>query len=64
MKFEQGHAVIARRYSGDVLRSFHDSEEQATNSTRKTIDADPLLVGAVEVAYAENGNIRMWRSVH
>lgn len=59
--FQQGYAVVARRNSGDVLRSFHSSDEDAENGARMTIDIDPLRVEPAEVSYASNGNVRMWR---
>lgn len=61
MEFEQGYAVIARRYHGDVLCSFHGSDKIAISAAQKSIDNDPLRVEAAEVAYGENGNVRMWR---
>jgi len=61
LDFKQGHAVVASRYFGDVLISFHDSVNQAVQAVKKTIDSDPLRTEPSEVCFAKNGNVRMWR---
>ena len=61
LDFQQGHAVVASRYCGDVLISFHDSGEKSMQATRRVIDLDPLRTAPAEVCYANNGNVRVWR---
>lgn len=61
MDFQQGHAVVIRRYHGDVLGSFHDSTEDAMRAANRTIELDSMRIAAAEVAYGTSGNVRMWR---
>lgn len=61
MEFTQGFAIVAKRYHGDVLLSFHGTEDGADEVAKMTIDADPLRIARADICYAKNGNVRMWR---
>lgn len=58
---DEGFGVVARRCYGDVLKSFHGTALQAEMAAKEVIELDPLMVSPVEVCFAANENIRLWR---
>ncbi|MEO6145901.1 MAG: hypothetical protein ABIT70_02390 [Sulfuriferula sp.] len=57
---EDGFVVTAGRNGHWFFRSFHKDAGDANRAARKTIDVDALRVVEAAVAFAPNGNVRLW----